>query len=365
MTNNKFKPVRFISNNDLDFGKELRKRVNAYFKENKIEKTGDYRIWIKIIIMPMLYLAPFGLILSGLFLENLIVFFGLWLLMAIGMAGCGLGIMHDANHGAISKNQKVNNFIGYVINLAGGYALNWKIQHNVLHHSYTNIDGYDEDIAPSGVMRFSPHQPAKPFFRFQHIYAWFLYGLMTLSWTLWKDFLSLSRYNKKGLIEAQGRVYINELAKLIIHKLIYFAIFLVMPILMLDIEWYLIVLGWFCMHFVTGLILACIFQPAHVVPSSEFPLPNDENKIIGDKTIHQLQTTANFAPKNRLFSWYVGGLNYQIEHHLFPNMCHIHHRKISKIVEETAKEFNVPYHSEPTFIGALYKHAKMLYKFRK
>jgi linoleoyl-CoA desaturase len=365
MSEKKFNPIKFVPNDDRQFGVTLRKRVNAYFKEHNMSKNGDYRIWLKVIIMPLLYLVPFGLVLSGLFVDNLLIFYGLWLLMAIGLAGCGLGIMHDANHGAISKKSGVNNFIGFVINLAGGYSLNWKIQHNVLHHSFTNINGYDEDIDPSGLMRFSPHQPVKSFYRYQVFYAWFLYGLMTFSWATFKDFLQLVRYNKKGLVEAQGFKYKREMLKMIALKLMYYAIFMVTPILILDIAWYHIVLSWFCMHFLAGLILACIFQPAHVVPTSEFPLPDHEYKVVGDKAIHQLRTTANFAPKNRLLSWYVGGLNYQIEHHLFPTMSHVHHKKVSKIVEATAKEFGLPYHSQRTFTGALINHARMLYQLRK
>jgi len=268
----------------------------------------------------------------------------------VGLAGVGLGIMHDANHGALSKKPAVNKFIGFVINLAGGYALNWKIQHNVLHHSYTNIDGYDEDIDPSGVMRFSPHQPAKPLFKYQIYYAWFLYGLMTFSWATYKDFLQIIRYNKKGLVEAQGLNYRNEFVKMVALKLFYYAVFLGLPFYFLDIAWYHITLGWFTQHFVTGLILACIFQPAHCIPETEFPLPDKDYNVKGDFSVHQILTTANFAPTNKLLSWYAGGLNYQIEHHLFPNMSHVHHPEISKIVQATAKEFGLPYHSEKPFL---------------
>ncbi|MCP4457205.1 MAG: acyl-CoA desaturase [Cytophagales bacterium] len=357
--------VKFISKGDKDFGITVRKRVSDYFKEKNIARTGDYRIWVKVFVLPMLLLVPFALILTNFFTGSLFLFYALWLLMGIGLAGCGLGIMHDACHGAISKKQSVNQFIGaLVLNLAGGSTLNWKIQHNVLHHSYTNIDGYDEDIDPSGIMRFSPHQPVKSYYRFQTVYAWFLYGLMTFEWATFKDFLQLKRYNQKGLL-AQNTTADKELAKLIILKVLYYSLFIVLPILLLDIAWWHIVLGWFSMHFVAGLILGCVFQPAHVVPSSEFPLPDKDNHVAGDWAIHQLLTTANFAPTNRILSWYVGGLNYQIEHHLFPNMSHVHHRTISKIVKRTAEEFGLPYYSQPTFVGALANHASMLHKLRK
>lgn len=360
-----FKTIQFTKNEKNGFGVTVKQRVNEYFKKHNIERTGDYRIWIKVIVLPLIYLVPFVLMLTGVGANNLLVFYGLWLLMGVGMAGSGLGIMHDACHGSLSKNKRANYIVSMVLNLVGGHILNWKIQHNVLHHSYTNIDGYDEDIDPSGVMRFSPHQPVKPFYRFQIFYAWFLYGLMTFSWATFKDFAQLKRYDKRGLLSSQGTTYRKELTKTIANKVIYYVIILGLPFLLLDVAWYHILLGWFCMHFLAGLTLACIFQPAHVVPTTEFPLPDKNNNIDGDRAVYQLLTTSNFAPKNRALSWFVGGLNYQVEHHLFPTMCHVHYRAISKIVKKTALEFGLPYNSEPTFIGALVNHGKMLHGLSK
>lgn len=363
---NNFKAIRFIPAGDADFGTTVKRRVSEYFKSRNISRTGDYRIWVKVVTLPLLYLVPFVFIMANMFSGNLLIFYGLWLLMGIGLAGCGFSIMHDACHGALSKKKSVNDFLGkLILNLAGGYALNWKIQHNVLHHSYTNIDGYDEDIAPGGVMRFSPHQPAKWIFKFQAIYAWFLYGLMTFSWTTFKDFLQLKRYSERGLLKMQGTTYNKEIYKLIALKVAYYSVFLVLPLVFVSVAWWHVLLGYFSMHFLASVILGCVFQPAHVVPSSEYPLPDEKNQVEGDRTKHQLLTTSNFAPTNKILSWYVGGLNYQIEHHLFPNMSHVHHKSISKIVEQTAHEFGLPYYSQPTFFKALSNHAKMLHKLRK
>ena len=142
-------------------------------------------------------------------------------------------------------------------------------------------------------------------------------------------------------------------------------IFIVMPVYLVEMSWIHILIGWFMMHFTAGLILACIFQTAHVVPSTKFPKPDENNEIKNDFAVHQMLTTANFAPKNRILSWYIGGLNYQIEHHLFPSMSHVHHKKVSKIVKSTALEFGLPYNSQPTFMIALKNHAKMLLSLSK
>jgi len=361
-----FKRVNYIPKNDRDFGMTVRKRVNEYFKNNKIDRTGDYRIWIKVAILPLLLIVPFGLILTNQFSNNLAIFYGLWVMMGIGLAGAGTGIMHDACHGALSKNKKVNKIIGeFVWILAGGSALNWKIQHNVLHHTYTNVSGFDEDIDPSGIMRFTPEQPVKSFHKYQAYYAWFVYGLMTLQWATYKVFVQLKRFNDMGLVKAQGADYKKELRKMIIYKVFYYSFYIVMPLLLLDVAWYHVVLGWLSMQYFAGLFLALIFQPAHVVPSTEFPVPDGENNVEGDWSKLQLLTTANFAPDNKLLSWYIGGLNFQIEHHLFLDVCHVHHKKLSKIVKKTAEEFGLPYYSKPTYIGALVSHFKMLHSLRK
>lgn len=358
-----FEPVKFSTTDktENEFFLTLRKRVNGYFKDNNISKNGDYRMWIKVFAMPAMYFIPYFFIITNSF-PNMVVFYLLWLAMGFGIGGCGLGIMHDANHGSLSDNPKVNDFVGKILNVIGGNALNWKIQHNVLHHSFTNVDGYDEDIHPGGLLRFSPHQPRKGFFRFQHIYAWFLYGLMTLMWITVKDFVQLARYNRMGLLKSQNKTFSTEIIKMIINKVLYYAYVLVIPVMLLDVAWYHIVIGIFIMHFLAGLLLGMVFQPAHVVPTSDYPLPDGEKHVESNWAVHQLTTTADFAQNNPILNWYVGGLNFQIEHHLFPNICHVHYKALSKIVKQTADEFGYPYIANPTFFGAVIEHGKMLYK---
>ena len=248
--------------------------------------------------------------------------------------------------------------------LIGGSSLNWQLQHNNLHHTFTNIEGHDDDIAPLGFLRFSPHAEWKKIHKFQFLYAWFFYGLMTLMWAFTKDFSQLIRYNKMGMLKGHNTTFKAELIKLSIHKAFYLSYNLFIPMLVISQPWWLVLIGFGIMHFTCGLILALIFQPAHVVEMTEYPLPAvaDSLTMEDDWASHQMKTTANFAQKNRVLSWFVGGLNYQIEHHLFPNICHVHYKKIAPIIQETAKEFNLPYHSKPTFFGAVASHAKLLYQ---
>lgn len=355
----KSQAVKFESTSQGEFFRTLRNRVDDYLSSNNIKRSANANMIIKSFSMLAIYFVPYALMLSGIITPVWLQFL-MWFAMGVGMAGIGLCIMHDANHGSYFKNTKVNRAIAYIMEVVGGSSINWRIQHNVLHHTYTNIDGMDEDIDPiKPLLRFSPHAKLYKIHRLQHLYAWFLYGLMTIMWCTSKDFTQLAAYNKAGLLKGQNTTYAKEIAKLIVFKLAYFGYALVLPMILVGSAWWIVLLGFILMHYVAGFILACVFQPAHVMESSEFPIPKD-GSIEQEFAAHQLYTTTNFAPNSKLFSWYVGGLNFQIEHHLFPNICHVHYKKLAPIVERTAKEFGLPYHVHDTFIGALWNHGKML-----
>ncbi len=353
------KTVQFPRPSAGDFYNTARKRVHEYFKTAGISKHANANMVIKTVVMLSMYLVPYFLMIFGAFSTFLPVLI-CWIVMGAGMAGIGLSVMHDANHGAYSKNRKINEMLGQVIWFIGGSSVNWKIQHNILHHSFTNVDHMDEDLESVPFLRFSPHKKKLKIHRLQHIYAWFFYGFMTIMWATSKDFKQLARYKKKDLIKTQKKSYRALLTELIFVKIGYYALFVVLPIVLLPFPWWQTVLGFLAMHFVAGFILAIIFQPAHVMPDTTFPLPDEQGNMENKWAIHQLMTTVNFAPKSRLFSWYVGGLNFQIEHHLFPNICHIHYKKISEIVKKTAEEFKLPYYSKPTFFSAVREHKNFL-----
>ena len=353
--------LRF-NNSNREFFTELKKRVDHYFKDNNISKFGNQKMYIKTLFMFSAYLVPYFLLLFNVF-ESKLAWYFLSMIMGFAMAGLGLCVMHDANHGSLSKNTKINKFIGYFsLNLLGGYSLNWRIQHNVLHHTFTNIHDQDEDIDPPAFMRFEPHAERRWIHKLQFIYAWVLYGLMTLMWSTTKDFQQLKRYHQKGLLKGANTTYEREFPLLILSKIGYFA-YMLLPLVFVKnmsfLEW---VLGYLTMHYFAGLVLAMIFQPAHVVEVTEFPLPNAEGSLENHFAVHQLKTTMNFATNDPVFTWLVGGLNHQVEHHLFPTISHVHYPALSKIVEQTAKEFNVPYLNHKTFVGALWSHEVMLWR---
>lgn len=358
-----FSTLKF-PNTRLDFFSTLNKRVNEHFKTNGISRHANAEMVFKTVFMLALYFVPFFLIMTGV-VSNVWGMFLLCLVMGTGIAGIGLSIMHDANHGAYSKKPWLNNLLGYTLNIVGGNAFNWKVQHNVLHHTYTNVHDADEDISPRGVLRMCPDSPWRPMHRFQHRYAWFFYGLMTLVWVVTKDYMRIIKYNNDGLVKKQKTSIAKEWAILIGSKVLYLSYTIALPIILLPVAWWQVLIGFFAMHYVAGFILAIIFQPAHVIDGTEYPMPDDNGNLENSWAIHQMITTTNFATDNYLFSWYVGGLNMQVEHHLFPTICHVHYRKIGPIVRQTAEEFGIPYKSIPTFFGAIALHAKMLQELGK
>lgn len=352
---------RFVPVDKTAFFPTLQKRVSEYFKENNISRNANTTMVVKTIIMLSAFFLP--LVLMVIFHLKPWAVISLYAMMGLAKAGIGMSVMHDANHGAYSKNKNVNKWLGYTLNLMGGMVFNWKLQHNVLHHTYTNIHGMDDDIEEKLVLRFSPHSEPRKFHRFQFLYVFFFYSILTLYWVLAKDVIQYYKYRKNGVnrySEKENRSYFWSMISL---KLFYIFYLLVLPLTLQDYSFGLIIGGFLLMHAIGGLVLGVVFQLAHSVLEADFPLPNSANIVENDWAMHQMNTTVNFARENKLLSWYVGGLNYQVEHHLFPNICHIHYPEISKIVEQTAAEFNVPYLSTESLRQALGSHIRMLRKF--
>jgi linoleoyl-CoA desaturase len=357
-TNSHHTPPKFAHRKQTDFYATLRQRVNQYFTDNKIDKTGDWRLYLKSIIFLTVYItsyvAIYGLQLSFGYALSL------YLLMGIAMSGIGFCIMHDAIHGSYSKIGWVNKLMGNTLTLVGGNPATWEIQHNVLHHTYTNVYGHDEDIHDKPFLRLSPDGKWTKIHRYQHFYAIFLYGMATLMWCSIKDIRQTINYDKDGFLEKIGVKKWNVLTEIIVAKIAYLSIFFVLPIIFGHFAWYQVLAGFLSMHFVAGVITTVVFQLAHVVEHTDYFQPDDANQLENSWAVHQLNTTANFAKNNHIINWFVGGLNFQIEHHLFSNISHVHYSKISPIVKATAIEFGIPYHEFDTLSDAISSHWQVL-----
>jgi linoleoyl-CoA desaturase len=349
---------KFAKSDSLNFFRTLNSRVNAYFKENNIQKTGNWKLHLKTIILFVVFLMPYFLILTSTQMPFWL-FLLLSVIIGVGMAGIGMNVMHDGNHGSYSSKSWVNKFMGSSIYILAGNVYNWQVQHNVLHHTYTNIPGHDEDLDAGRVIRFTKTAKWYSFHRFQHYYSVFLYGLLTFNWAITTDFKQMKSYLGRKLFYGESKNPKILWTTLIITKAIYASIWIVLP-MVLGITWWKVLLGFFVMHYTAGLILSIVFQLAHVVEETTNPSPNELGEMENTWAIHQLFTTTNFAPKNWLVNWYTGGLNHQIEHHIFPNISHIHYQKIAKIVRETAAECNLPYYEYKSMRSAVIAHFKHL-----
>ena len=354
---------QFSSADSNGFSYELRTRVNSYFKENNIGKHEGSSVIFKSTIWLLIYFGSYTLILTGIL--NVWAMWALTLAMGFAMAGIGLNIMHGANHDTFSKNKTINKIAGATLCLFGGNPFFWKLQHNVLHHTYTNIHEHDEDMEAGRILRFSKHAEWQKHHRFQHYYSIFLYGLLTFNWAITTDFQQMYRYMKRKLSYGKLPNPVINWSTLVITKIIYITIWIVLPLIFVEIPWWQVLLGFFIMHYVAGVILSVVFQLAHIVHDAETPLPEKDGSMKNTWAIHQLATTVNFGTKNRIVNWFTGGLNHQVEHHIFPNISHIHYTKISKIVKQTAREFNLPYNEYKTTRKAIISHFKHLKELGK
>lgn len=348
--------IKFRKIQDNTFTATLQLRIQDYFTQNNISEKGNFLMITKVLFFLTGFIGSYLLIyLSG---DN--IFFSIlsWILLGLFTAFVGFNISHDAVHGSLSNNNFVNRLLGYTFNLAGTNKYMWKLLHNVIHHTYTNIPGHDEDLEPVSLIRLSTENKLKKVHRYQHYYAYFFYSLTSIAWVFKKDFETFFR-KKLGNYDNKKHP-VKEYIVLFASKAVYFFVFLAMPLWLAGIPWWATLIGFVSMHLIQGITLAVVFQLAHVVEGAHFPLPDDKGDVMNNWTIHQLNTTSNFAMKSMMASWFFGGLNYQIEHHLFPNICHIHYPKISPIIAKTAKEFGITYNVNKTMWDAIKSHTRML-----
>ena len=338
------------------FRKELNKRVETYLKENKLPTRDMPAMYLKTAIVMAWWIGTYLVIMGA----GLPWWANLLLCISFGLATAGMGfnIMHDAIHGAYSKSPVVNKIMGMTMELLGSSSTFWRQKHNVWHHTYTNIAGLDEDLETQGLLRFSPHDPWKPIHRYQQWYVPFVYALAGLQWLLFRDF-QIYFTGKTDEFHVYPKMTWQERVTFWGGKAVILTILLGLP--MFVFPWWQVIIGFLVMMFTVGIALTTIFQLAHVMDNATFPEPTgDPLKIENEWAVHQIQTTVDFAPGNKVLNWYAGGLNFQVEHHLFPHICHLHYPAIAKIVAQTCKDFNLTYNVIPTWRGAMVSHWRIL-----
>lgn len=351
--------IKFSKNNRKDFYSTIKKRVDAYFIETNQSRKANGTMIFKTTFILTIFALSYLLVISNWFSPSMMLF--LAIVHGFFAALIGLNITHDAMHGAYSDKPKVNHRIGLFFNLIGANDYMWKISHNVLHHTFTNVAEHDADIDQLPLLRMNTKQDLWWIHRFQHIYVFFFYSLTTIAWVFLRDFAEFFHPKVNGA--KRTKTPVREFGRMLFYKCIYYSIFVAVPFLVIDLPWQQILLGFVIMHLVEGITLALVFQLAHIVEGTAFPLPDHQGTLEGSWAAHQMQTTADFACENGFANYLFGGLNFQIEHHLFPSICHVHYRALAPIVRKTAYEFGLPYHEHKTYFGALASHVQTLKEF--
>lgn len=276
--------------------------------------------------------------------------------LGLALAGIGFAVMHDGGHGASSGRRALNRLASATLDLMGGSSYVWGVKHNVLHHTYPNVEGADDDIEFMPFFRLAPGQPRRWFHRWQHVYWAPLFLFFTTKWTLLDDFLAVIRGAVGG--HAIRRPGAWQLLGLCAGKLFFLAWAIVLPLLWVPLVPYLA--GYLLVSLVWGLTLGVVFQLAHVVEGAAFVPVGASGTLPSPWLEHQLATTADFARHNRLLTWYVGGLNHQVEHHLFPKVGHRHYPALARIVREVCGRHGLTTLEHESFFSAFRAHLRHL-----
>ena len=346
--------VRIKFDKGNDFQRDLKKRVNRYFQMTKKSTRDCPRMYLKTAIIVGWCVSSYVL---------LVFFATAWwqavplaISLGLSIAAIGFNIGHDGGHRAVSRRKWINKLSAISLDLLGGSSFVWDHKHNTLHHTYSNIVGHDADLDAGPLVRMSPHQPRFRLHRLQHLYTWLLYGFLPVKWHFLDDFMDVARGNLNGHRFARPRGW--NLVVFIGGKVFFFTFALIVPVLLH--AWWLVLVFYVLACLAQGLAMSVVFQLAHVVEEADFPLPDEAGQVENAWAIHQVETTVDFARKSRLVSWYVGGLNFQIEHHLFPGICHIHYPKLSRMVEKACRKANVRYSAHETFFAGVRSHFRWL-----
>jgi linoleoyl-CoA desaturase len=316
----------------------LKKRINDYFQQKKLSPSGNYKLYIKA-----------GVLMSGyilIYTTLLLAHFPLWIsiiecaILGILTASIGFNVMHDGAHGSFSKYPWLNKIAATSLDFLGASSFMWNIKHNVIHHAYTNIDGVDDDINARPFLRLCATQKHYKVYRYQYIYFWFLYSMLYLFWVFFTDYKKYFTH-RIGTVQLQKFTLKNHIT-FWSFKALYFFLYIGLPIYMFGVIPWLI--GFLIYAAVAGFLLSIVFQLAHTVTETAFPVAaQPSNKLEDEWAVHQLKSTANFATKNKFITWWLGGLNFQIEHHLFPKISHVHYPVICNIIRQTCAESQLPY----------------------
>ncbi len=332
----------------------MQRHIDDYFNRTGKHRRDCVQLYVKAAVLLAVF---FGLYVA------LVFFARTWwqalplaTLLGFATAGIGLNVQHDGGHDAFSNRPWVNKLAAMTLDLIGGSSYIWRYRHTLLHHTYVNITGHDSDIDLGALGRVTPYQRRLPIHRWQHLYMWPLYGFMAIRWQLYGDYIDVIRANVSGHSIPRPRRW--NLVLFLGGKLTFLALAFGIP--MIFHSWWVVLIFYAVAATVAGISLSVVFQLSHIVEEAEFVAPSEANRIENAWAIHQVESTCDFVRHSRLAAWLLGGLNLQIEHHLFPGICHVHYPAMSNIVERVCREFGVAYHEHRSFLAGIASHFRWL-----
>ncbi|MFO0580230.1 MAG: acyl-CoA desaturase [Polyangia bacterium] len=349
-------PIKIRFPGSSDFFSTLKSRVAAYFEQAQVSSRDSPRMYAKTaVILGWLLASYLGLLLWADTAWQVVL---LSISGGLAMAGLGFSVQHDGGHGGYSSRSGINRVMALTLDLIGASSYVWHFKHNIVHHTYTNIAHVDADTDVGFFARLTPNHPRRSFHRYQHLYIWFLYMMLPFKWIFFDDYRDLVT----GRIGTQRfpRPSRWGLAGILGMKALYLLWALVIPLCLRPAKG--VALAYVVSALTLGLTLSVVFQLAHCLERAEFPVPNADHAMTRDWAVHQVETTVDFAPRSRVLTWFLGGLNYQVEHHLFPRICHVHYPALSQIVKQTCAEHGIRYRAYDTFWEAVAAHARWVYR---
>jgi len=348
--------LKFGTSNNSPFYSELKKRVDNYFISNGYSRHANGHMIFKMIFIFLLLITSYTALLSNHLTESQMLLCAV--LFGISQTLIAFNVAHDASHGALFTNTKLNRFFSYSFNLIGVSNYIWNIKHNLSHHTFTNIPGHDMDIEQTKIARFTVNSKPKWFHKYQYLYLPLFYPFLSIFIIFIKDFMMFQK-QKYGNSEVNHPK--SEYRILIVSKLFYVIYALIIPLIIIDLPWYKILLGFLIVHMVVGLFLAMILIPVHALDDSDFPEADANGTIHNSWVIHQIESTSNYGANSWLLTWLAGGLNTHIIHHIFPTICHIHYFELTKIIRQTSLEYGIKFRDKHVW-QAVISHLRFLKK---
>ena len=333
----------------------LNERINSYFKQNNISTKSNINMKLKIFIGTSWWLLSY-LVIIFLPLDKW-EFFTLYIFHGVGHIYFSFNVGHDALHNAISKNRLVNKFWAYSYDLLGVNTYMWRFMHHQGHHACLNIDGEDMSLETATLFRLSSHQKRKNIHKYQHLYAFLIYGSYLFYYVFLKDykyFFSKSNLHLKNINHP-----LKEWVILFFGKFFYITYMLIIPVYILPYSWQFVLFTFCITLFIIGIVMSFTFQTTHIIDTTAYPQSKNEYE---NHVFHVFETTADYATENPVANWFFGGLNVHVIHHLRSDICHIHYPPLTKIVKATALEFGIKYRENLTVADAVKAHLRQLKK---